>query len=175
MVARAALRRYTAAAGASVRYPGAVATPKYAVSVNVAGSAGRVGRRALLLLARRVLAAEGTPAPASLSVVLADDETVRDLNRRYLGIDAPTDVLSFAFAGDDFPAAPGPTQLGEVIISLPTARRQAARAGHSLADELAHLLVHGILHLLGHDHASAAGRRRMRAREEALLGGPSPH
>ena len=60
--------------------------------------------------------------------------------------------------------------MGEIVISYPTAARQAEEAGHTVDEELAHLLVHGILHLLGYDHESRADARRMRAREEALLG-----
>jgi probable rRNA maturation factor len=66
-------------------------------------------------------------------------------------------------------------QLGEIVISYPTAARQAQEAGHPVDEELAHLLVHGVLHLLGHDHQSPAEARRMRAREEALLGGRVRH
>lgn len=130
-------------------------------------------RRALRSLARRVLAAEDVSGPVELSIAFTDDETVRDLNRRYRHEDAATDVLSFGLEGSGgFPAATGPRPLGEVVISYPTARRQAEAAGHGVEEELAHLLVHGILHLLGYDHERPAEARRMRAREEALLGRP---
>lgn len=130
--------------------------------------ARRVRRRALGALARRALAAEGAPGLTELSVVITDDATVRDLNRRYRGEDAPTDVLSFDLRGDGF--AGNDRLLGEVIISFETAARQSKAAGHPIEDELAHLLVHGVLHLLGYDHESPREARAMRAREEALLG-----
>ena len=93
---------------------------------------------------------------------------MRDLNRRYCGEDAPTDVLSFALneRAEDFVLPPdGILRLGEVIISLPTARRQAKRGGHSRQRKRRLLLVHGLLHLLGYDHAEeeeerACGRAR---------------
>ncbi len=130
-----------------------------------------VQKRRIAALARRVLAAEQVRAPAELSIAITEDTTVRELNRRYRGVDAPTDVLSFASGEADFVVPPGRArQLGEIVISHQTARRQAEDAGHPVETELAHLLVHGILHLLGHDHESPAEARSMRAREEALLG-----
>jgi len=123
-------------------------------------------------IARQVLLAEGV-GPTELGVVIADDATVRELNRRFLGIDEPTDVLSFglgAQGGRLFALPPGEAaSLGEVIISCPTAVRQAEEQGHSVQAEVAHLLVHGILHLLGYDHQGAEDERLMRRREEALL------
>jgi len=150
-----------------------MAPARYAVVFSVKPAFDRqVGRRSLTALARRVLAAEGVPGPAELSLVFADDETVRDLNRRYRGVDAPTDVLSFDLASEaDFVTPPGVArQLGEIVVSYPTAGRQASEAGRAVDEELAHLVAHGILHLLGYDHESAKEARTMRAREEALLG-----
>jgi probable rRNA maturation factor len=127
-----------------------------------------VKRRSLSTLARQTLAAEQVEGPLVLSVAIVDNRTIRSLNRRWLGLDAATDVLSFALGrhqrlDDD-------RILGEVVIALPTARRQASEAAHSLDDELAHLLVHGILHILGYDHETKGDARRMRTREESLLG-----
>jgi probable rRNA maturation factor len=123
-------------------------------------------------IARRVLAVEDA-GPTELGVVITDDATVRELNSRYLGIDEPTDVLSFGLGEkDDVPFALPPGEapsLGEVIISYPTAVRQAEEQGHSVEAEVAHLLVHGILHLLGYDHVETGEERIMRRREEALL------
>jgi probable rRNA maturation factor len=122
-------------------------------------------------LAVRVLRAEGVTPPAEVGLVAADDETLRDLNRRYLGLDEPTDVLSFSLEPAAFVTPPdGVRRLGEVILSYPTAERQAQEAGHSVQEEAAHLVVHGLLHLLGYDHEERKGERRMRAREEELLG-----
>ena len=119
----------------------------------------------------RVLTAEGV-SQAAVGVVITGDAALRDLNRRYRGEDAPTDVLSFAFdeSTSEFVLPPGESRrLGEVVVSLPTARRQAKQAGHSLERELALLTVHGLLHLLGYDHATGDEERVMRSREAALL------
>jgi probable rRNA maturation factor len=123
----------------------------------------------LKTIAGRVLASEGVP-DAHLGILVTDDDTVRRLNREFAGDDHPTDVLAFSLLeGEAFVWPDGVSPLGEVIISFPTARRQAARAGRAVEDELAHLLVHGILHLLGYDHAQPEEENLMRARERALL------
>jgi len=115
---------------------------------------------------------------AELSVTVTDDDTVRSLNREYAGEDAITDVLAFSQReGEEFAAPPGGVPvLGEVIIAYPQAARQAARASTgsgraavSAEAEVARLLIHGILHLLGYDHAEPEEEHRMRAREEELL------
>lgn len=122
-------------------------------------------------LGERVLAAESI-AGAELGILITDDEQIRGLNRQYAGEDKATDVLSFSLReGEEFVSPDDVTRLGEVIISYPTAVRQAKEAGHSVADEVSHLLVHGILHLLGYDHAEPDDERKMRAREDELLGG----
>src|SRR5688572_5252761 len=113
-----------------------------------------------------VLEAEGVPL-AELGVLVTDDEAVRRLNREYAREDEATDVLAFSLReGEEFVSPDGMTRLGEVIISYPTASRQAAEEGRLIDEEIAHLLVHGILHLLGYDHAEAEGERVMRARTE---------
>lgn len=147
-------------------------TPRHSILITIDGRfAPSVDRSRLATIARRVLAAEGVAA-AELGVVITDDETVRDLNRRYAGRDEATDVLSFSLReGEEFVAAPdGVRRLGEVVISFPTAARQAGEHGLGVEAEMAHLLVHGTLHLLGYDHAEPQDERRMRAREEELLG-----
>ncbi len=126
-------------------------------------------------IARAALEAEGVPA-AELGIVITSDATIHELNRRYADEDKPTDVLSFSLReGEEFVLpSEGPddtVRLGEVIISLDTAERQALEAGRALEAEVAHLLVHGILHLLGYDHAESAEEREMQARERAILGG----
>jgi len=103
-----------------------------------------------------------------LTVLLSDDAQVRELNHEYLGIDAPTDVLSFP-AGEPDPDT-GATYLGDVIISIPQAAAQAEAAGHGLEAEVQLLVVHGVLHLLGHDHADPAARQRMWAAQSEVLG-----
>jgi probable rRNA maturation factor len=104
---------------------------------------------------------------AELSILLAGDETIQRLNREYLGIDAPTDVLSFP-AGDTDPES-GAQYLGDIIISLPRAQSQAASAGHSPADELQLLAVHGVLHLAGYDHAEPEDKAVMWALQAQVL------
>ena len=118
-----------------------------------------------------MLAAEGVALEVEVEVVLADAATVRDLNRLYRGRDEATDVLSFAaHEGEAFVRAPDePPSLGEVIVCLPVAEEQALAADRPVAGEVAHLLVHGLLHLLGYDHAAPAEAARMRSREDGLL------
>lgn len=138
-----------------------------------AAFAGRVDVAALERLATRALLSEGAPAAAEMGLAISDDETVRGLNRRFRGVDEPTDVLSFGFpeAGEAFVSPPdGVRRLGEVIVSFPTAERQALEAGRPLQAELARLVVHGVLHILGYDHRTAREARAMRAREDELLG-----
>ncbi len=123
----------------------------------------------------------------NLSLVIADDDTVRELNKTYRGLDKHTDVLSFAFDnqgqfyGDEAPPSgwdedvqfilPNSEEggLGEVIISYPQAVRQAAEAGRDVKDEVMHLITHGILHLLGYDHIEDDEHETMAARETAIL------
>ncbi|MCY3603645.1 MAG: rRNA maturation RNase YbeY [Chloroflexi bacterium] len=122
-------------------------------------------------LAGRVLAGEGVADGVALTVLTTDDETLHDLNSRFLGIDAPTDVLAFPEAAEAPLGEGEPPTLGEIAISVPTAVRQAAELGHSLTDELAHLLTHGILHLCGYEHEGGGEEAaRMRSREEHYLG-----
>ena len=106
-----------------------------------------------------------------LSVAVATDAEIHALNRRYAGEDKPTDVLAFSQQeGEAFIPSPDEIRhLGDVIISLETAERQASEAGHDLDAELAHLLAHGVLHLLGYDHTAADKEREMRERERAVL------
>ena len=133
----------------------------------------------LVHLARAVLQSERVIS-AELTLVMTDDVTVQRLNRIYRHVDAPTDVLAFAMtetrgdSGPTFVAAPAAEQgnvpyLGDIIISYPTAARQAKVAGHSLVAELALLVVHGVLHLLGYDHTVPAEKARMWQRQRELL------
>lgn len=101
------------------------------------------------------------------SVVLTGDEKLRELNAQYLGIDSPTDVLSFP-SGEVDPDTQE-LYLGDVIISLPRAALQAAAGGHAVEDELALLVVHGMLHLLGHDHADADEKALMWSKQAEIL------
>jgi probable rRNA maturation factor len=107
-----------------------------------------------------------------VSLVLVNDEYIHELNRDYRGIDRPTDVLSFALnEGEEPEVFDGPEEslLGDIIISLETAARQALEYNHSLERELAFLTVHGMLHLLGYDHEDENERKKMREQEENIL------
>lgn len=98
-------------------------------------------------------------ADSELSLLITDDAEIRELNRRYRRLNRATDVLSFPMGGD---------LLGDVVISLETAARRAPRR---LEREVTFLMVHGVLHLCGHDHKKAGERRIMRSREQVLLRG----
>jgi len=129
----------------------------------------------LRAIARRALAAEGVTGPVQVGIAVTDEETVRGLNQRFLGLDEATDVLSFGLAdAAEAPFALPPEEaasLGEVVIAYPTALRQAQEAGRRIDAELAHLLVHGLLHLLGYDHQRPEDGSAMRRREEEILAG----
>lgn len=96
---------------------------------------------------------------ADLTIVLTDDREIRTLNRDFLGIDAPTDVLSFP--ADEIDPETGRRYLGDVIISVQRAQQQATEGGHSLEEEVQLLVVHGVLHLLGYDHAEPEEKEQM--------------
>lgn len=122
------------------------------------------------------LAVQNFDSEVELSLVVTGEETVRKLNQQYRGVDEPTDVLSFALAerkpGDDTPFITPPDgvlHLGEVVISYPQAVRQAEENRHSVEQELALLVIHGVLHLLGYEHDEPAREREMRALEEKVL------
>lgn len=120
------------------------------------------------------LEAEGENPASEVSLLLVDDAYIHQLNREYRGIDRPTDVLSFALreeTGEEPHYLPVPEDnlLGDIIISLETAARQAIEYGHSLDREMAYLAVHGCLHLLGYDHETEEEKRRMREKEEKIL------
>jgi probable rRNA maturation factor len=122
------------------------------------------------------LAGEGIAGPVEVSVLVTDDAALHELNRDYRGVDAPTDVLSFAAeeGGPDAPAfvlpPDAPRYLGDIAISYERVSAQAAEYGHSRERELAYLTAHGVLHLLGYDHERGADdAATMRAREEATM------
>jgi len=117
----------------------------------------------LRALVHAALALEGR-RPGEVAVVLADDATLRDLNRRWRGLARTTDVLSFGY--DD---GTGEVAEGDIVVSLERVAEQARRFRVSRGRELARLVVHGALHLAGLDHARAAERRAMRAREDRVL------
>jgi probable rRNA maturation factor len=113
-------------------------------------------------------------AGAEVSIVLCDDAFIADLNRRWREIDKPTNVLAFPAGGDPATAA----VLGDIVIAFETAAREAKEAGISLNDHVAHLLVHGFLHLVGYDHVDdveAEEMERLEVRTLALLGIADPY
>ncbi|MBI5514297.1 MAG: rRNA maturation RNase YbeY [Deltaproteobacteria bacterium] len=118
--------------------------------------------------AEACLRASGRPR-AELSVLLCGDRQIHRLNRVYRHKNRPTDVLAFALAEGPSPELSG-EHLGDVVLSLETATRQAREHGVRARDEVLHLLAHGVLHLLGWDHRTDAEDRRMRAETERLLG-----
>lgn len=128
-------------------------------------------RRAL----RRLLELEGIRR-ADISVLLTDDATIQEMNCSYRGYDKPTDVLSFALTQTVHAAPPAPLlpgmalMLGDVVISVETAVRQADRHQIDLTMELALLAVHGTLHLIGYEDETEAGAEKMRLREREILG-----
>lgn len=128
------------------------------------------GRWAKPLASRaRALLSELELRSVALAVTLTDDRRIRVLNRRWRQKDHATDVLSFP-GGPPPPGWPGPLVLGDIVISLDTSRRAAKLFGRSLKDELDRYLVHGLLHLLGHDHQRPLQAVRMAALEDRLLG-----
>ena len=136
-----------------------------AVGVSMRGRRAPALAARLARSARRLLRALGLER-AELSVLLVSDREMRRLNHRWRGRDRPTDVLAFA-QGEGAAAPDG--LLGDVVISVDTARCQAAERGETLGREGERLLIHGLLHLLGYDHErSAADARRMQRRERAL-------
>lgn len=122
-------------------------------------------------LARAILSAVGA-ASGELGILLVGDRRMRGLNRRYRGKDRTTDVLAFAMRESltPHPLPFTPTMLGDVVIAVPTATRQAKQDQRSLDEELTALLVHGILHLCGYDHErNEREARRMHRREQKIL------
>jgi probable rRNA maturation factor len=135
-------------------------------------SGARPDRKTLRDVCAAALAGEGVTGPVLLTLTLVDDDEIQAINREHRGIDRPTDVLSFSLVEgtEAFALPPGARrELGDVIVSYPHAVAQAEEYGHSVARELAYLVVHGVLHILGHDHEIPAEQAVMRAREEAAL------
>lgn len=122
---------------------------------------------ALRRVINEILARVGRP-DSEVHVLITDDARIRDLNQRYRHVDRATDVLSFP-DGDEMPS--GLTLLGEIVISLETAKRQADELGHGELRELAELAMHGVLHLIGYDHENDRGQMNaleIELREEVL-------
>jgi probable rRNA maturation factor len=160
-----------------------IATAPIAVAVSVRDAAWRrdlpdveaLVRQAARAAATLLAAAASGAVAAEVSVLLADDATLRALNRDYRGRDAPTNVLAFPGTEMVRGCAPGPIAgpllLGDVVLARETVRREAAAQGKRLADHVRHLVVHGVLHLLGFDHDTDAAAAAMETREIAVLAG----
>ena len=117
--------------------------------------------------ARFTLEVESSLSDVDMTIVLTDDAQLHELNREFLGVDAPTDVLSFPSSETD--PETGVPYLGDILVSIPRATLQAQAAGHPLEAEVQLLVVHGTLHLLGHDHAEAEEKAAMwQAQAEVL-------
>jgi probable rRNA maturation factor len=128
-------------------------------------------------IAEQALSAQGAEPSVEMGLVIASRERVQELNKTYLGKDEPTDVLAFAMLPEpsaeqesSFATPPdGIKHLGEVIICYPQAVKQAGEHLHSIKKEMAILIIHGVLHLLGYDHGEPEPARQMAAREAAIL------
>ena len=145
------------------------------MSIEIANESGiEVDETALSAVARHTLDQLGVSPLAELSVIVVDTATMSSLHERWMGEPGPTDVLAFPM--DELDTArspdeqePGPTLLGDVVLCPEYARRGARTAGHSLAAELELLTTHGVLHLLGYDHAEPEEEREMFALQASLL------
>ena len=130
--------------------------------------AGKVEVTLLERAAAVTLGGQSAPFDCELTIVVTDDEQLHQLNKQFLGIDAPTDVLAFPASYIDSDS--GLLYLGDILISFPRSQIQAEATGHPVMDELQLLVVHGVLHLLGHDHAEASEKARMWTSQGEILG-----
>ena len=121
----------------------------------------------LEIAAAKVLALTETNPESEIGLQIIDDATMQELNLQYMDIDAPTDVLSFPVPFEN--PGTGNPYLGDILISYPTAVRQAEAAGHSPTEEITLLLVHGLLHLLGYDHTNPQEKEAMWLHQDTIL------
>jgi probable rRNA maturation factor len=148
------------------------------VSIEIANESGtEVDTDSILDVARYALDEMGVNPLAELSVLLVDTEYMAELNHRWMGADGPTDVLAFPMDEGSIDHGPGesagvePALLGDIVLAPGVAAKQAATTGHSAAEELHLLTVHGVLHLLGYDHAEPEEEREMFGLQARLLSG----
>jgi probable rRNA maturation factor len=145
------------------------------MSIEVSNESGMdVSEEELISVARFVIGKMKVNPSAELSMVLLDTDAMADLHMRWMDLPGPTDVMSFPMdelepGGRPGAAEPGPAMLGDSVLCPRFAEQQAATAGHSLGHELALLTVHGVLHLLGFDHAEPAEEKEMFALQRQLL------
>jgi len=149
---------------------------RHLVHIQIAADYREAGRSAWVRrAAQSALKQIAPPHATEFSIRLSDDAELHELNRSYRHIDKPTDVLSFGgeswrdgvFEGES--RSDAPEYIGDIIISMEKCARQAAKARHPLHHELALLVVHGVLHLLGHDHDTKARKKLMWQRQQAAL------
>ncbi|SRR5690606_38012729 len=147
------------------------------MSIEIANESGvEVDTDGILGVARHTLAEMGVSPLAELSILLVDEEYMADLNHRWMDGDGPTDVLAFPMDEAHVDSGPGenggePTLLGDIVLCPQVAARQATVAGHTTFQELELLTVHGVLHLLGYDHAEPEEEREMFGLQSRLLEG----
>jgi probable rRNA maturation factor len=127
----------------------------------------KVSPEELVQVATAVFKHQGIEPTAGLSIQISDDQRLQQLNLEYLGIDASTDVLTFPVPFED--PETGSYYYGDIVVSYPKAAAQAQTGGHSITDELKLLVVHGVLHLLGYDHAAEDEKLEMWAIQDQLL------
>jgi probable rRNA maturation factor len=145
------------------------------MSIEVANESGMdIGEAELVDVARFAMARMDVHPAAELSITLVDSDTMADLHMRWMDLPGPTDVMSFPMdeltpGGRPDAAEPGPAMLGDIVLCPSFAADQAARAGGSLDDELALLTVHGVLHLLGYDHAEPDEEKVMFGLQRQIL------
>src|SRR5246127_5143771 len=145
------------------------------MSIEISNESGiDVSEAELVSVARFVLKKLDVNPSAELSMVLLDSTSMADLHMRWMDLPGPTDVMSFPMdelepGGRPDTPEPGPAMLGDIVLCPEFAAEQAAAAGHSLGHELALLTIHGVLHLLGYDHAEADEEKEMLAMQNRLL------
>lgn len=137
------------------------------INIEIISDFRRVFMPDILERAAKIALLQQSAPDVDLTLVLTGDTQIQVLDRDFLGKDAPTDVLSFPACETD--PETGRRYLGDIIISVPRAEAQSIAAGHSLEAELSLLVVHGVLHLLGHDHAGAEEKARMWAAQSEVL------
>ena len=153
-------------------------TPRDRVEVEIeAGAWSAALPNAEDLVRQASQAALGDRSDGGVAILLTDDAVVRDLNARFRGVDAPTNVLAFP-SGPNAEAGLGYMYLGDIALAFGVCEREALDQGKALADHLRHLVIHGVLHLLGYDHQDDAQATAMESRERELLAGlgvPDPY
>jgi len=151
-------------------------TPQINISINQKLKIS-LNKRWIRSIVLEVLKTEGVVTLVEMGLVVTDNETVQQLNRIYRDVDEPTDVLAFhmPLSREEEPEPPfvsppdGVLHLGEVVISYPQAMRQAQEQGHSIEQELALLIIHGVLHIVGYDHEEPGEEQCMRTKEKEIM------